>query len=114
MLLLSMFMSEIPSLLSLNRQRIIKSEVKNTRSRSSNISVLIKEGVFFTGESQRGKNIFLPFSATAGFLLEAIRIARGRMSSPMRLAERRHQPYHIFTIGMTYLSSAPHNHFKLQ
>ena len=33
-------------LLPLNRQRIIKSKVKNMCSRSSNVSVLIKEGVF--------------------------------------------------------------------
>ena len=47
MLLLSMFMSELPSLLPLNMQRIIKSKVK---IRSFNVSVLIKEGVFFYWE----------------------------------------------------------------
>ena len=41
----------LPSLLPLNRQRILTSKVKNACSRSSNISVLMKEGVFFTGKS---------------------------------------------------------------
>ena len=40
-------MSELPSLLPLNRQRIIKSTVKIRVPRSSNVSVWIKEGVFF-------------------------------------------------------------------
>ena len=40
--------TKLPSLLPLIRQRIIKSKVK---IRSSNVSVLIKEGVFFTGKN---------------------------------------------------------------
>ena len=52
MLLLSMGMSELPSLLPLNRQRIIKSKVK-IRVTVHPMSVLIKEGVLFSGKSQR-------------------------------------------------------------
>ena len=44
MLLLSMFMSQLPSLLPLNREIIIKSKVPV----HPNVSVPIKEGVFFS------------------------------------------------------------------
>ena len=40
--------TKLPSLLPLIRQRIIKSKVK---IRSSNVSVLIKKGCFFTGKN---------------------------------------------------------------
>ena len=74
MLLLSMFMSELPSLLPLNRQRIIKYKVK-IRVPVHLMSVFDKRmGCFFTGKSQRFlkiRLIFWPEISALGLFLKS-------------------------------------------